>query len=183
VKGTAVKAVVVYQSLWGSTAAIARAIGEGLGKGTIVKTTTEATPDVLKGADLIVAGAPIHGFQLPSEESLKSAQARPPGPRKTPPNISHMLMSRWLENVPAGTAAVATFDTRVRGPLGRGGASRIMKAMKKAGYAPIAEPKGFFVALRGVDPTSTGVLLEGEVERARQWGEDLAGELGKGPSH
>ncbi len=172
------KAVVVYQSLWGSTAAIAHAIGDGLGKGAVVKTTTEATPNVLKGADLIVAGAPIHAFGLPSEDSLKSAQARPPGPSKVAPNVSHKLMRTWLRELPNGTAAVAAFDTRVGGPLGRGGATKIMKALKKAGYVPLAEPRGFRVAMRPADPTIHGVLLEGEVERAREWGQELARALG-----
>jgi hypothetical protein len=173
-----VKAVVVFQSLWGSTAAAARAIGEGLGKGAVVLSTSEATPAVLKGADLIVAGAPIHAFRLPTQESLRSAQERPPGPNKIPPNVSHKLMSTWLEELPLGTTAVAAFDTRVNGPLGFGGASKIMNGLKKAGYVPIAKPRGFSVALRGVDPTENGVLLEGEVERARQWGEELARLLG-----
>ena len=172
------KSVVVYQSLWGSTAAVAQAIGEGLGKGAVVYTTTEATPEALAGADLIVAGAPIHAFGLPSEDTLKSAQARPIGPSAVAPNVSHKLMRTWLRDLPHGEAAVAAFDTRVGGPLGRGGASKIIKGLKRAGYRPIAEPRGFRVAMRPADPTIHGVLLEGEVERARQWGEELRRLLG-----
>jgi hypothetical protein len=174
-----VKAVIVYQSLWGSTAAIAKAIGEGLGKGAVVLTTSEATPDRLKGADLIVAGAPIHAFGLPSDDTLKSAQRKPLGPSAVAPNVSHKLMRDWLKALPAGTGvSVAAFDTRVGGPLGHGGASKIMKALKRAGYTPITDARGFRVAMRPADPTIHGVLLEGEVERARQWGEELARLLG-----
>ncbi len=177
-KGTAVKAVVVYQSLWGSTAAIAHAIGEGLGKGAVVKSTTEATANILKGADLIVAGAPIHAFGLPSESTVRSAQSKPIGPSKVAPNVSHQLMRTWLRELPPGSAKVAAFDTRVSGPLGHGGATKIMKALKKAGYVPIADPRGFLVAMRPADPTADGILLEGEVERAREWGQELARTLG-----
>jgi flavodoxin len=48
------KAVVVYESLWGNTASIARAIAEGIGGGTKALSTAEATPETCAGADLIV---------------------------------------------------------------------------------------------------------------------------------
>ena len=37
------KAVVVYESHWGNTAAVARAVAEGLGHGARALTTDEAT--------------------------------------------------------------------------------------------------------------------------------------------
>jgi hypothetical protein len=43
-KGDAVKAVVVYESLWGNTAAIPKAIAQGIGDGAQAPTTAEATP-------------------------------------------------------------------------------------------------------------------------------------------
>ena len=46
------KAVVVYESLWGNTAAIARAIAAGLGPEAKALSTAEATPDILAGAVL-----------------------------------------------------------------------------------------------------------------------------------
>jgi len=36
------KTVVVYESLWGNTAAIARAIAEGIGQGALALSTAEA---------------------------------------------------------------------------------------------------------------------------------------------
>lgn len=173
------KAVVVYQSLWGSTAAIGKAIAEGIGKGAIALTTSEATAEVLAGADLVVAGAPVHAFSLPSEETLKSAQAKPVGKSATPADVSHLLMRTWLRRLEpvAGTAAAA-YDTRVKGPLGRGGATKIAKELKKAGYRTVAEAKGFRVAFKPEDITVNGMLLEGEIERARAWGESLRKALG-----
>ena len=52
------KAVVVYESLWGNTAAIARAIAEGLGPGAEALTTDAASAGAVAEADLIVTGAP-----------------------------------------------------------------------------------------------------------------------------
>ena len=60
-------AVVVYESHWGNTAAVARAIAEGIGPGARALTTDEATPAVLAEADLLVVGAPVIAFGLPRE--------------------------------------------------------------------------------------------------------------------
>ena len=46
------KAIVVYESHWGNTAAIARAIAEGLGPEARALTTAEATGEAVAGADL-----------------------------------------------------------------------------------------------------------------------------------
>ena len=51
------KAIVVYESLWGNTAAIARAIAEGIGPQAQALPTDQATSAVIADADLIVAGA------------------------------------------------------------------------------------------------------------------------------
>jgi hypothetical protein len=170
-----VKAVVVYQSLWGSTATVAQAIAKGLGKGAVALSTTEATPGTLKGVDLIVVGSPIHGFNLPTKESLKSSHERAIRKGDPVPDVSQVLMRDWLQDFPAGIdAATAAFDTRVSGPLGRGGSSRILKKLHRAGLRPIAEPQGFKVAMRTTESIKTGALLEGEVERAEEWGKELA---------
>ncbi len=80
-------------------------------------------------------------------------------------------MREWLADLPAGSAHCAAFDTRVRGPLGRGGGSRIQRAMEKAGYAPVGKARGFCVALRPDQVTSAeGMLVPGELERARGLG-------------
>ena len=60
-------AVVVYESLWGNTAAIARAIAEGIGPTARALATDQASADVLADADLVVAGAPVLAFSLPSD--------------------------------------------------------------------------------------------------------------------
>ena len=48
VKGViAVKAVVVYESHWGNTAEVARAVADGIGPETRVLTTEEASPEAV----------------------------------------------------------------------------------------------------------------------------------------
>ena len=59
-------AIVVYESLWGNTAEVARAVAEGLGPGARALRVDEAGPADAAAAELIVAGAPVFGFKLSS---------------------------------------------------------------------------------------------------------------------
>ncbi len=158
-------ALVVYESHWGNTAAVAHAIAEGIGAGTRVMSTAEADVDSLAAVDLLVVGAPVIGFRLSTEQALQNMRAKPG--KGNPPDVSHPPVRSWLESLPPGTAAVATFDTRVRGPFGSA-APAILKSLTEAGYRPIAKPAGFTV--KG----SQGPLRDGELDRARQWGAELA---------
>jgi hypothetical protein len=160
-----VKAVVVYESLWGNTARIARAVAEGIGPEARAMSTGEATASSIAGADLIVAGAPVLGFKLPSEKMRESVRANP-GKAPAPPDLSHPAMRTWLDGLPAGHGASAAFDTEVRGPFGSA-APAIAEALQKAGYASVAKPTGFIVAGK------FGPLRDGEVVRARDWGVEL----------
>ena len=160
------KAIVVYESLWGNTAAVARAIAEGLGPDARALSTAEATADALAGAELVVAGSPLFAFQLPTEairEPIRKKAATFPAP----PDLSHPPLRAWLDGLPAGRGRSAAFETRMWFSPG-GATGAILKALKKAGYAPLARGKRFGVA------GMTGPLKRGELERARAWGERLA---------
>ncbi len=115
------KAVVVYELLWGNTAAIARAIAEGIGNGTRALSTLEASSALLEGANLIVAGAPVLGFSLPTEfdapvDCTKSHPARANPARSFRPvaalldgsaaereralrrlRDAHLVVARWID--------------------------------------------------------------------------------------
>jgi hypothetical protein len=160
------KAVVVYESLWGNTAAVARAVAEGLGPDARALNTAEATADALAGADVIVAGSPVLGFTLPTEK-MRDGVRNNPGRAPSPPDLSHPAMRSWLDALPAGHGHGAAFDTQVRGPFGSA-APKIAEALEKAGYSVLAKPAGFVVAGR------FGPLRDGELERARDWGAALA---------
>ncbi len=160
------RAVVVYESLWGNTANVARAIGDGIGPDAIVVSTAEAGPDVLEGADLVVAGAPVFVFHLSSDRTRRDIEQNLE-PGAPTPNLGHPSLRSWLGSLAPSTAACAAFDTQVRGPFGRG-APKIASALKATGMRLIARPDGFIV----VD--KYGPLADGELERATRWGATLA---------
>jgi flavodoxin len=158
------KAIVVYESLWGNTAAVARAIAEGIGAEATVLSASEATPAALAGADLIVAGAPLLGFRVPNDSMLKSIRQ---GPQKVAPDLSQPAMRAWLDGLSKGQGRSAAFETRIWWSPGSA-AKAISSALEQLGYAPLAKPERFIVEGR------YGPLREGELERAKAWGVELA---------
>lgn len=159
------KAFIVYESLWGNTAAIARFIAEGFGDEATALSTKEATPDALKDADLLVVGSPVLGFTVPNDKAIEAVRANPGNPPE-PPDLSQPSMHTWLESFEPGDKPFAAFETRVKGPWGKA-TSSIEDHLKKLGYQRVAEGKQFFVEGR------FGPLKDGEIERAQEWGAEL----------
>ncbi len=160
------KAVVVYESLWGNTAEIARAIAEGIGPGTRAVTTDAAPVEAIADADLIVAGAPVLAFSLPTDamrDSVASSEVGAP----TPPDLAHPSLRSWLDSLPAGSGRCAAFETRIWWSP-RGATGDIEKRLEHAGYRTVAKAQKFVVK------DKYGPLREGEAERAREWGRELA---------
>ena len=160
------KAVVVYESLWGNTAAVARAIAEGIGPEARALSTAEATPEAVAGSALIVAGSPLFAFRLPTEYIRSTIRAKAAS-FPTPPDFSHPPLRTWLEGLPAGHGRGAAFETRMWFSPG-GATGTILKGLRKAGYAPAARGKRFRVT------GMYGPLKAGELDRARAWGRKLA---------
>ena len=162
-------AIVVYESHWGCTMAVAHAIAEGIGEEARALTTDEATPEVVAGADLIVAGAPVIAFALPRTGATAQLAGDTKAPR--PADVSHPLLRTWLEGIPAGRGRFAAFETRIWWSP-RGATGTIESRLSKAGYRRIAKAERFVVA------GAYGPLREGELERAREWGATLKEEIG-----
>lgn len=157
-------AIVVYESHWGNTAAVARAIAEGIGAGARVMTTDEATAADVANADLIVAGAPVIAFALPREGTRKQLAGDTKGP--VPPDVSHPSLRSWLDSLPAGRGWGAAFETRIWWSP-RGATGSIDSKLGRAGYQRLAASQRFKVE------GSYGPLGDGELERAQEWGTAL----------
>lgn len=165
--------MVLYESLWGNTAAVARAIAAGIGPSTRVAHTGEAFPEEVLGLDLLVVGGPVHGMTLPTEQSLTSAASRLVGPGDVPADVTQPLLRDWLDAMPATSVLAAAFDTRVTGFMGRGGTSTIERLLAQRGCLLMTRGEGFVVGNYGAVNASGAMLREGELARAHQWGEGL----------
>ncbi len=163
------KALVVYESLWGNTAAIARAIAEGIGPEAKALSTAEATPGALADADLLVAGSPLFAFQLPTDK-IRETIRKKASSFAAPPDLSHPPLRAWLESLPGGQGRGAAFETRMWFSPG-GATGAILKGLEKAGFPPLARGQRFRVT------GMAGPLKPGELERARAWGARLVRDL------
>ena len=163
------KAIVVYESYWGNTASVARAIAEGIGPDARPMSTAEAVGEAVAGVDLIVAGSPIVAFALPTEKTRANMAAKPDKKAPKPADLSHPAMRTWLAALPVGGGKVraAAFETGFKLSPGGSGAT-ILKILERRGYVPIAKKQRFLVK------TGYGPMKEGEIDRARAWGAELA---------
>lgn len=156
--------VVVYESAWGNTRAVADAVAEGLsvrGPAEVVA-VQDAPPLHTLQVDLLVVGAPTHAFGLSREGTRQDAHRRGG-------DLLSTGVREWIDAARSADLAVATFDTHVRRPNLPGAASRAAaKKLRRLGCTMATEPESFYVD--GYE----GPLLPGELERARSWGGTLA---------
>jgi hypothetical protein len=162
-----VQAVVVYESMFGNTRTVARAVAEGLSSRMQVETVEvgEAPGTVGDAVDLLVVGAPTHAFSLSRPSTRRSAaEQAPEGP------VSKGIGVReWLDSATAAPGLrAAAFATRVKKPVPGSAAKAASRRLRRAGCRLASEPRDFFVE------DTLGPLIAGEVERARAWGERLA---------
>lgn len=173
------QAVIVYESMFGNTRAIASAIGDGLAAtlDVAVVPVTQADPTRISEADLVVVGGPthVHGMARASTRKGAAKQAGEGGSILTlEPDALQGGVREWLPSLAnrRGHGLAAAFDTRMPGPpVFTGRASKgISKALRHDGYELIAEPESFLV-------TKQNKLRNGELERARAWGAALTNSL------
>ena len=161
------KALVVFESEYGNTAQVAEAVAGGIRRALGEETTVElrhvrdVQPDHLRDLGLLIVGCPTQRFSaMPATKSFL----------KNIPNKS-------LQGV-----AAAAFDTRITeaefASHGRivatladvfgYAAEPIAKRLAQKGAQLVAPPEGFYVV------GTEGPLLDGEIERASDWGRRLA---------
>ena len=116
------RALVVYESMYGNTHEIARNIADGLRSNyevTLVP-VAEATADLVAGADLLVAGAPTHVHGLPSVATRRmAARAAEDGSAlRLDPDAGDPGLPEWLNDLGHRDGLAAAFDTRIKGVPG-----------------------------------------------------------------
>jgi hypothetical protein len=169
------RTVVVYESMFGNTRAIAEAIAEGLGTGSNVQVigVTDADRNVLDGADLVIVGGPTHAWGMSRPNTRKGAPAyvRKPGSGLVLESDADtgLGVREWLASLGQVHASAAGFDTRIKAPAvftGRASPA-IVRQLSRHGLTVVTGPKSFFVSRKSH-------LLAGEPDRARDWGARLA---------
>lgn len=174
------KVVVVYESMFGNTHAIADAIAQGIADGNdvIVVPVGRAGPHLIGDADLVIAGGPthVHGMSRASTRQGALEKARKPGAELTlEAGADGPGLREWFESLGQASVAAAAFDTRVDGPAALTGRASvgISKQLRRHGFSVIAKPRSFLV-------TKADQLRTGEQEHAREWGSELATALATG---
>jgi hypothetical protein len=169
------RAMVLYESMFGNTRTIAEAIGEGLRAtyDTDIRQVGTVSRKDLDQVDLIVAGGPTHawGMSRPSTRAGARKQAGVPGSGLTlEAGATGPGLRELFADVTGLRADAAAFDTRIdKSPKVTGRASRkIARMLRRRGCRLVAGPESFLVSGK---PT---VLVPGEEVRARGWGAHLA---------
>ena len=164
-------AFVVYESVYGNTRAVAQAVADGLDGAEVVP--VHEAPDRVREVGLLIVGGPTHMHGLTTTRSRQMAveALREDGGRPAEPGAaSEPGLRAWLRDLPQTDGVpAAAFDTRVdKSPWLTGVASRgIAKRLRARGY-DVRGTSSFLVA------DSEGPLEEGELERARAWGREIA---------
>lgn len=154
------KALVIYDSVFGNTEAVARAIAHSLASRTSVEILQagKAVPGQVTDVDLLVVGSPTRGFR---------------------PTEAVTTLLKGIRPKALKTRKVAAFDTRIKADeihsaalrfvVSTGGyaAKRIADSLKKAGGTLLVPPEGFYVE------DTEGPLKTGELERAAGWARSL----------
>lgn len=174
------RALVVYESVYGNTRAVAEAIAQGLG-GARARPVSEVSPEELAQCDLLVVGGPthMHGMTTRRSRELAAEVAREEGGVDVDEHAdSEPGLRAWLHMLGDGEGRpAAAFDTRLdSSPLWTGRASHgIRTRLRRRGYA-LLESESFLVS------QSEGPLAPGELARARSWGAELTARAAGHPS-
>ncbi|RJO59387.1 flavodoxin family protein [Candidatus Parcubacteria bacterium] len=151
------KTLVIYDSQFGNTEKIARAIGNAFGDQAKVTRPSEMQENELQNVELLIVGSPTQGGR-----ATQAVQ-----------NFLSSLPTKTLKNT-----KVTAFDTRFAMP-DQGffvrflmktlhyAAEKIANALQAKGGILIAKPEGFFV--NGKE----GPLKDGELERAAAWAKQM----------
>jgi Flavodoxin domain len=176
------RAVVIYESMYGNTHLVADAIGAGLRAAFDVSVVpvSHASAAVLADADLVVVGGPTHAHGM-SRTATRKAAARaadkPASPLRVEPDALGPGLRDWFSSLGHYRVTAAAFDTRVHGPAAlTGRASKgVARSLRAHGFDVVAQPESFLV-------TKQDRLQPQEIARARDWGTRLAASIAPGPA-
>jgi hypothetical protein len=158
--------LVVFESMWGNTRAVAEAVRRGMDEEAEVIDVEQAPSSLPADVDLLVVGGPTHAFSMSRPATRHDAVQRGASEGHETRGIRE-----WLDAMPpSGRIDVATFDTRVlkMKKLPGSAAKAAGKDIRRHHLGDLVATESFYV-----DDTE-GPLAEGELARAEAWGAELA---------
>jgi len=165
------RALLVYESMYGNTATVGEAIAASLrdeGVEVVSGPVSRFGPQAADGVDLLVVGGPTHVHGMSSARSRQTAvdddKNTYPEPTLAPG------LREWIRDLAPGEGRLAAaFDTRIDKPIFLTGsaAKGIAKRLERRGFNPILGPECFLV-------TTGNELVDGETQHATVWGTELA---------
>lgn len=163
------RALVVYESMFGNTEQVARAIRDGI-EASMDADVVEvgAAPDTVPAdVTLLVVGGPTHAFSMSWPTTRRDAAQR-----STSLVSSGRGIREWLGGLPTRTTETeaTAFDTRVTSRVTGSAARAASRRLDRLGYHLVAA----FASFRVTDVA--GPLVDGELDRARDWGRALGAE-------
>jgi flavodoxin len=154
------KALVVYDSVFGNTEKVAQAMGDalvGYGEAQTLR-VGDIRPEHLTGLDMLIVGSPTRAFS-PTPAIKKWLTGRPSGSFK---GVKVAAFDTRV-SVEEANVAILTFMAKIFGYA----AEPIGKRLARKGGQMTMSPEGFFV--QGTE----GPLKEGELERAADWARQM----------
>lgn len=158
---------VVFESMFGNTEQVARAVAEGLsqyGEVVVVEVDPSRLGKIVAGADLVVVGGPTHEFSM-SRESTREEAIR----QGAPQGSVTAGQREWLQETDPdlGGLRVAAFDTQVSRArrLPGSAAHAAARVLRRRHGRLVVPPMTFFV------DDVAGPLAPNELTRARMWGQ------------
>ncbi|MDR1189248.1 MAG: hypothetical protein LBK95_17660 [Bifidobacteriaceae bacterium] len=164
-------ALIITESCFGNTAAIADAIAEALAMGDSLTVESvdvaDAPATVPVGTDLLILAAPTHDYSLPRDQTRLRAHQR--GCQ----SLADYGLREWIAAVPpAAGVKVVTVDTAFKtGFMPSSAAKTAARLMGRAGFTDVRRGATFYVS------DYSGPVEDGELIRARAWATTLAAGL------
>lgn len=165
------RALIVYESMFGNTRLVAEAIGAGVAASISVEiaNVNRVTAAQLSAIDILVVGAPthMHGMSRPASREAARMQVTPELPLEA--DAPGTGVREWLAGLETSATLYAAFDTRIDMASWITGSAAILidRVLRHRGLTPVAERESFLV-------TDDTRLEDGEAARAQAWGTRIA---------
>jgi hypothetical protein len=167
------RALIVYESMFGNTRLVAEAIGAGIASSLPVElaNVNRVTAAQLSAIDILVVGGPTHMHGMSRPASREAARMQVTAELPLEADAPGIGVREWLAGLETSARFYAAFDTRIDMASWITGSAAIPidRLLRHRGLTAVAERESFLV-------TDDTRLEDGEAARAQAWGTRIAAE-------